>query len=46
MNNSIIPQQLIISDLSQPQQMIAPQINQNIPISQETMDKSKKKFLF
>ena len=44
MNNSIIPQQPIIPDLSTPQQIMTPQINQNIAISPDQLDKSKKNF--
>jgi hypothetical protein len=43
MNNTIIPQQPIIPDIATPNQILQPQINQNITISGEQMDKSKKK---
>ena len=43
MNNTIIPQQPIIPDIATPNQILQPQINQNIAISPDQIDKSKKK---
>ena len=42
MNNTIIPQQIPIQEFIPQEQLNQPQINQNIPISSDQIDKSKK----
>ena len=42
MNNTIIPQQIPIQEFIPQKQLNQPQINQNIPISSDQIDKSKK----
>ena len=43
MNNTLIPPQIPIQEFIPQEQLNQPPLNQNIPISSEQMDKSKKK---
>jgi hypothetical protein len=41
MNNIVLTPQINTQEIQQPQEMISPQLNQNLPLNQDPLDKSK-----